>query len=253
MPAPRTRTLVLEWLPCPRLYDLRSHVVEVLDQSFDVQRFRVLEHEVGVALADDAEVTVDVHRLAAFSVAGPDGSEDIDRLGAIAEAVTHVLGAQLSEISFAYQHLISWDNPPMALENAYLTAIAGVLGPTFQETLKVTDMAVLIDGDRSGEGTYQAEFGVVDDRQAPLRLARMAGRMVGHRPTQHDLVMSLEYPPVATFVDSTWTAPLGDHETDGVSSRVRDELHRSNEEASELALALHEQMTSSVMTREGAQ
>src|SRR5665811_962494 len=37
----RSRSVVLTWRPCPGVYDTRSALVELLDERFDVDSFRI--------------------------------------------------------------------------------------------------------------------------------------------------------------------------------------------------------------------
>lgn len=242
MTSPWSRGLALRWLPTPRIYDRRSRLVELLDEDFGVIRFRVMDSGITVVLGAGLEISVNLESMAMHSVRAGDSELETGLMCAIANVMADELHAEPTSLRFAYQHLLAWpDEAASTPGEAFAKAASAVLSP-LAGRFDVLDSAILFDGARPNGGTYQVEFGVVEEEQAPLRLGRMIGRGVGLRPTQHDVIMAQSYPTIATFVDSTWPIDLGDDRTIQLSDRLADELVESEHEANQLALGLHEQI-----------
>lgn len=236
----RSRSVVLAWRPCAGVYDTRSALVELLDERFDVDSFRIDGGHVGVVLAGGREVVADVQGLTVYSIAPAEA--DAERMGEIVESVTRLLKAQPLGLVVSLQHIVPW-LPEAAHTDVYENAVGALFGGLAEE-LHMTDFALLADGRRGSGDKFQFEFGVIDAEEAPLRMARLMGRASGHKPKLHEQILEASYPAVSTFVDSTWETSGGDVNVGDVASWVRVAITEAESEAAELVDRLHSRLTS---------
>jgi hypothetical protein len=242
-----TRTASVQWQPRPKFYDLRGALIEALESTFGVQRFRVGEHDFMAALLSGTELQVDATGVGLFCVVDPSAlDEQAEQLAETVGIIATLLDCQITQTVHAFQHIIAWD-VDVTLDEAYRTAVAALFGAEVRDAHAFTDTAVLMDGTRASGGRFQVEFGVIDQEQAPLRLLRKAGRITAMKPSAPDELMRLQFPPVATFTDSTWFPEFDWQPSGDVSSMVRSSLDGAEREANDLANALHLRIAANVL------
>ena len=246
---PWSRSLQLSWAPCPRVYDHRSDVVEALAELEHVDRFQMEHGGVTVVLERGHEVRIGVHGLGVSILAHRCTSgQDLELISGIVSRTRDLLRYEAQEARFWFQHLLAWDTTDSPPSEVYASATRRIL-PEIADELSLSDFALLSDGVSQGGREFQFECGVIDADSAAPRLARILGRTSGVTTQQVDELFDLDYPAIATFVDTSWRAldvPDGD---DDLMSWITVEMTQTEDESSTLAEKLH----AKVMGTEGHQ
>ena len=246
---PWSRSLQLSWAPCPRVYDHRSDVVEALAELEHVDRFQMEDGGVTVVLERGHEVRIGVHGLGVSILAHRCTSgQDLELISGIVSRTRDLLRYEAQEARFWFQHLLAWDTTDSPPSEVYASATRRILSEIADE-LSLSDFALLSDGVSQGGREFQFECGVIDADSAAPRLARILGRTSGVTTQQVDELFDLDYPAIATFVDTSWRAldvPDGD---DDLMSWITVEMTQTEDESTTLAEKLH----AKVMGTEGHQ
>lgn len=197
--APWSATLRLRTLPMPQLYDVRGRLIAELREIAPTERFRVRDDDVSVVFEGPREVFVGGNGITVVSFV----DEDDSFRDGVLECMHRLLAPDVHSFTAGFQHIMGFERLPAGLREAVESghALIGDLA----SRLGLTDYALLVDGVEQVSGReYQVEFGIIDAEEAPMRLARFAGRLSGFRPNVLEGLVTQEYPDVAVFVDSTW-------------------------------------------------
>ena len=239
---PWTRSLQLSWKPCPRVFDHRSDVVDALEKLERVDGFQMQDGGVTVVLERGHEVRVGVHGLGVSILAHRCTSgQDLDLIRGIVSSTRDLLRYQTHDARFWFQHLLAWDATDSQLSEVFASATRRVLPETANQ-LNLSDFALLSDGVSPGGRKFQFECGVIHADSAAPRLARILGRTSGVTTHQVDELFELDYPEIATFVDTSWTAqgmPDGD---DDLMNWITGEMTQAEGESIALTEKLHAKM-----------
>ena len=191
----------VRWRPDFRFYEARTRFLSRLDEKGLIRAWRVEGEEVSALLRDaDHEALLDTGSI---TVIGTTLEPDIERLIFAAETAVKELGiSRLTTMRVQFQYIYplegSYDKVRIESARRLLSSLAD---------LRVTDYAVLLDGQRDDLSfEYKLEFGIVSRTEIPLRLSRLIGRMKGEEK-QQSLPRSLNYsklPKVALFADMSW-------------------------------------------------
>jgi hypothetical protein len=191
----------VRWRPDFRFYEARTRFLSRLDEKGLIRAWRVEEEEVSARLRDaDHEALLD---SGGITVIGTTLEPDIERLIFAAEAAIKEVGIPrltTMRVQFEYIYPLEGSYDEIRIESArrFLGSLAD---------LRITDYAVLLDGQRSDLSyEYKLEFGIVSRTEIPLRLSRLIGRMRGEGE-QQSLPRSLNFsklPEVALFADMSW-------------------------------------------------
>jgi hypothetical protein len=238
---PWSHGIELRWRPCLAFYEQRFVVLQLLEQRRLIRQFKVDEDAVHVRFRGSANMTLSVVDLRLDDARGM-----LDQ--ALVQSVYEIVLAQLSPEARAlvlrFQHIVplDWD---LGHQDARGRASQAVFG-TMASDLRVTDFAVLIDGRaRQEEAVYQAEFGVISQEEAPLRLSRLAGRMGEGTHPEIEAAVTRQYPPLAVFIDSRWDYSGSRQHHAQATSWAWSLSTTLSEEAAELAASVHRQITAS--------
>jgi hypothetical protein len=209
-----------------------------------------MEHGgVTVVLERGHEVRIGVHGLGVSILAHRCTSgQDLELISGIVSRTRDLLRYEAQEARFWFQHLLAWDTTDSPPSEVYASATRRIL-PEIADELSLSDFALLSDGVSQGGREFQFECGVIDADSAAPRLARILGRTSGVTTQQVDELFDLDYPAIATFVDTSWRAldvPDGD---DDLMSWITVEMTQTEDESSTLAEKLH----AKVMGTEGHQ
>lgn len=199
VPAPWTQTLHLIWRPELRFYEQRIALLKKFEEQGALRAFRVEESFVDAQLfASRDRITVKKDGLD-LQLYSPQADPD-RALEALNVALDEVGPAYPRSISASFQYIVDLD---LDFEEAIKRGRERVLGPLpgkiqHQDWAVMTDF-VLEDVDASGT----VEFGVIKSEEAPIRLARLAGRAGEKRNQGLSRWRKEEFPDVAVFCDGT--------------------------------------------------
>lgn len=242
-PEPLTRALALRWAPCPRLYDSRSRVLEVVEAVCPVKAWNIDEGRVAVSVEADSEIAVSVTGLTV--TATNLGGDSVDVFSEVALSLAEGLGDLLSyevlEARTWFQYLLPWTEGDELPAVAFASATRRLF-PQFADQLGLTDFALLSDGRSTSGRDFQFETGVVQGEEAPLRLARILGRIEGHdvaTPATHRRLFHHEYPDLATFVDASWVCATPPTDLGALPRWLAQQVIETESESTALALELH--------------
>jgi len=239
---PWSRSLQLSWKPCPRVFDHRSDVVDALAELEHVDRFHMEDGGVTVILERGHEVRIGVHGLGISILAHRCTSgQDLDLISNIVSRTRDLLRYEANEARFFFQHLLAWDASNSPLSEVFASATRRVLSETADQ-LNLSDFALLSDGVSPGGREFQFECGVIDADSAAMRLSRILGRTSGVKTTQIDELFELDYPAIASFVDTSWRVQGVPDRADDLMSWINVEMTQTEAESIELAEKLHAKM-----------
>jgi hypothetical protein len=204
-----SRSVRLVTTPTPLLYDVRGRLLNELRGLASVERFRVRDDDIAVVFEGPREVHVGMESILCSSYVPDDDPRWIVRP---LDVIERAIEPKVTSLVASFQHLIEVEGPTESLTEQSAKLAMGSIA----ESIGVYDYANLVDGiDRETGLAYQAEFGIINADEAPFRLARFAGRAQGETSSSMDLIVAMDFPEAAVFVDSRWSvesefAP-GDH------------------------------------------
>ncbi len=198
---PWSHTVIVQWPASFGFFDLRGRLLGNLDERGLLTAFRWSDDSVSVRMGRTEILEMSSDR-ALLMVVGPEGglSQARDALAAAIETIdpsTVVLTEAL------FQFLLPLD---VGNEEARRVTSHHLLGDLLPQAV-LTDWAYLVDGrSHRTRGTFQVEFGVISDEEAPERVARRVGRLWqrGLAPAPQDLFEE-DYPRSSFFFDWSWS------------------------------------------------
>jgi hypothetical protein len=196
---PLTVGMVLRWRPTVRFYAKRFQLLEELEAAGLVRAYRLGGDDFGVQFNEFGDELIVRPDSLSFRGLGIDEERTHAGLEAAALSLSH-LSIDSAMHLWTHQFLL-----PVSLDYADARGqAASKLMPGLKERLPIADFAVLVDRSESiGAYTLQAEFGVVERREVPQRIVRLAGRMnigAGDSPPPWDVELD-DLPSVALFAD----------------------------------------------------
>ncbi len=204
---PWSELLTVRWLPELQFYEQKTALIKRLRRDLDTSFFRIDPDDVAVLVpphGDTVEVAFNSLRVRGFSQFLQE-----KQARRVLSTVLDLLHPELAGSVVTFQHVVPIGGEYSEVRQA---AAARAIGLSL-EGLRSTDFAILFDAEvREHEMSMQAEFGIVSKSELPERLARVIGRMrnVAESPggpppwlTGQD---DADWPDVALFVDSHWTA-----------------------------------------------
>lgn len=199
MPAPWTQSLHLTWRPELRFYEKQVALLKQFEEQGVLRAFRVEEGSIDAQIFESRDrltIKKDGADLQLFSPA----AEPDRALEALGIALKEVEPAYPRAISASFQYIIKLD---LSFDQAVERGRERVLGP-LPGTLQHRDWAILSDvvlPESDASGTV--EFGIIRSREAPIRLARIAGRAGAQQNQGLPRWEAEEFPEVAVFCDGS--------------------------------------------------
>jgi hypothetical protein len=233
---PRSTVVDLRWRPCLAFYEHGVEILRHLEDDGLLRQFRVNEHAIDARLADGTYLRIGV---AGMAYTAPLGALPATESARITDHVVHALKPADVELVIYLAHLeaLDWDLP---YEDACQKATSAWL-PNLSADAGIFDSAPLVDGTTSRHGLrYQAEFGIVDARQAPDRLSRVLGNRVEGPVLPRREQEARDLPPLAVFVDSSWFPQDAPSDAEDLTTWVPAVLGEAMEEAHDLTSSLHQ-------------
>lgn len=204
MPAPWTQSLHLTWRPELRFYEKQVALLKQFEEQGVLRAFRVEEGSVDAQLFQSRDRLTIKKDGADLQLLSPEAEPD-RALEALGVALKEVAPAYPRTISASFQYILKLD---LDFEEAVKRGRERVLSP-LPGTLQHQDWAILSDvvlPDSNASGTV--EFGIIKAREAPPRLARLAGRAGAQRTQALARWEGEEFPEVAVFCDGALHASL---------------------------------------------
>lgn len=196
-----SRTVQLGWdRPRFELLDRRGAVLSALDGLDILDGFRTDGDSLAFHLAGGRSAEVDMRGMWVYELSSYPASSNFDVL-LIIERVAEVLSAERVLPSVSFQHFVAWP-PDSNYDAARIEGVASMVEAAAD--LGLYDFAMMTDGRTATGWDFQAEYGVIEASDAPLRLSRRLGRTSGQVPALDHELFDMDFPPVGTFVDSTW-------------------------------------------------
>lgn len=200
VPEPWSLSVAIDWEPTIRHFERRLKWLADADTLHHADSFRVTADLVGLRWGDGAhEVTVSSDGTRAQSA-----SSDPSAVLALIEAALRLIEpSRFRSLNTSLQFVVPLKG---TYDEIRVTAGQSIFAELAQQE-RLTDWAVLFDSEQP-RFMRQFEFGIVSAREIPPRLARSLGRMSdGRTPVLGESYWAHrpELPPVALFVDGTWT------------------------------------------------
>lgn len=192
---------MLGWRPTLRFFELRTTLLRELEKDDNLAAFRWTEGAVGVRLGQ-GEVLEVGPQGALLTLAGPAARRDV------ATSALDRLIALLRPEGVIMNQLLVQELLPVEIRYGEARRLSAVrLLRDLMPGIVYSDWSVLLDGASSAVGsTFQVEFGIVDDDEAPARLARHVGKMQDRSlvPLPEDMWYYEEIPACGLFADWRW-------------------------------------------------
>jgi hypothetical protein len=212
VPAPWTQSLHLSWRPELRFYEKQFELLKKFEEQGVLRAFRVEEGSVDAQLfqsRDRLTIKKDGIDLQLFSPEA-DPSRALDALGI---AIQDVAPPLPRAISATYQFIVELD---LDFDEAVDRGHGRVLGvlpgkPQYGDWAILTDITL---DDLNASGTV--EFGIIRAKEAPGRLARVAGRAGQARGQSLPRWQAEKFPEVAIFCDGTIRGTM-DEKTESIA------------------------------------
>ncbi len=237
-----TQGLSLTWRPSLEFYEARVRLLRPLRDAGVLRQFRLDENSVTARLTRGRRLVIGVTSLLLQSFNGPLPADTEAHL----EHVVELLQPRVTSATLLLQHIVPL-HTAATYQDACRAAARGFLGGLAEDT-GMSAVAVLVDGRAAVPAvSYQAEFGVINQAEAPGRLARVVGRTSGPAVEDDlDQLIGREYPPLAVFVDSTWMTNAVPEEAEAVPAWFTALSRDVNKEASELVDVIHRRVEEAV-------
>lgn len=234
-----SRSFTVSWAPCPRVYDEPGALIEALREKVQVVGFQVDRGTVRVTLRGGDEVTISVAGLAYVSTPRPPADlPSPEAVRGLLSEVVERLRPSVDHARFHFQHVFAWPSVAASAETACLEAV-NRLFPVAPH-LGLNDYALLADGTAASGRAFQLETGVIPEEQAIPRLARLIGRSMGPPVEEIDHLFEIEFAPVSTFVDTSWTIEhVSGLDADEIVAWLLSEGLACEQESAKLAARLH--------------
>lgn len=196
--------MVVDWPPSVRFFDRRSQLLNALKDQGLVSAFRWSENVIGARLGR-AELLEVSSQGALVVTMGPDARLETAQK-ALMLAIESVGPEHIWLNTVLFQYILPLDT---SYDEARKMTGNRVVGNLMPQAVPL-DWSLLVDGRsaRSAKSLFQVEFGVIDEREAPDRLARRVGRVhsAGLAPFPEDFFdYDYDYPGSALFFDWRWT------------------------------------------------
>jgi hypothetical protein len=239
LPSPWTQSLRLSWRPELSFYEKRVEILKSFEEQGVLRAFRFEADSVDAQLFDSRDrLTVKQDGLDLQLL---DRDADPDRaMQALEVALGAVAPDMPRHISASFQYINPLDLTfEQSVERAYGTLLGILNEPDSQ---RFGDWAVLIDLAFEGFPSLgQIEFGIIKDKEAPRRLARVAGKM-GNASGRSEASrwQEAEFPPVALFADGRAEGQLNEQQREeGIVAVVAKFWECSRREVGTLVERLH--------------
>lgn len=194
-----TQRFTARWRSELSYYERRLDIMRQLKDAGLLTTFRVSEERMSARLGDASHLVVFSHDMLTVSALQP--FADLDRLrSACGIVIDMIQPSALRRIELSGQWLA-----PLTDDYDVARARATRAVANLPDEVEPRDTAVLLDIDiQDPQSTVHAEFGVLQAREMPMRLARVIGRMPSpQQETPASLWTPESLPPVAAFCDAT--------------------------------------------------
>ncbi|MEX2447623.1 MAG: hypothetical protein WD404_02635 [Solirubrobacterales bacterium] len=213
MSVPWTQSLHLYWRPELRFYAKQADLLKQYEEQGVLRAFRIEEGFVDAQLFESRDRLTIKKDGVDLRLLSP--RADPDRaLEALDIAVKEVGPAFPRAVSASFQHIIEID---VDLDEAIKRGYGRILGD-LPGRFNFGDWAVLTDVVVEGlDASGTIEFGIIRSDEAPMRLARLAGRAGEARQQSLARWQEEDFPDVAVFCDGVISGSL-DSKTEGLAA-----------------------------------